>query len=481
MADDIIARCSKLKITEDEETIVTIDDDMDETRASNISLSIVGRVLSKRPYNFEAFKRTMNQIWMISKHALFRAIGNGFFIIQFVSQRDREKVLDGRPWTFDQSLVLLDEIKAGVQPSDIVLNHSPFWLRLYNLPLESRSAKHVRSFAQNLGEVLDIDHDGVEWDKTARVKVSMDVTRPLRRVLRFRNRQGQIAMVEIKYERLPTFCYVCGILAHIERDCAEATEEERSMEHQWGSWLRASPRRGRLKMQEETKAFLSCCRALQFESPMKKDASAAMQGEEGVAGSIGKSLMKGNVHGGSTVAGEMDVWGVDVAGEGVQGRMDNVGQEGDARWTSHQLGDCANHDAVPVGDMTNHSPVMSPPINEESNFPPQSGTLASEVFNSDFPSSQVSTLFNIGVGNVVGTESRKLKKGRNIKRVVPKNQNSMEIDGFSTKKRKQEEMVSHMAMDEMVGEGKCTKLEEADVVGSVKVAEVGCIQPREEP
>lgn len=303
MADDIIARCSKLKITEDEETIVTIDDGIDDTRASNISLSIVGRVLTKRPYNFEAFKRTMNQIWMISKPALFRAIGNGLFIIQFVSQRDREKVLDGRPWTFDQCLVLLDVIKVGVQPSDIVLNHSPFWIRLYNLPLESRSVKHVRSFAQNLGEVMDIDDDGVEWDKSARVKVAMDVTRPLRRVLRFRNRMGQLSMVEIKYERLPTFCYVCGILGHIERDCVEATEDERSMEHQWGSWLRASPRRGRLKMQEETKAFLSCCKALQFENEKERDGDMVTKGKDVVVAPSKSTRVLGDVNAGSNVAG----------------------------------------------------------------------------------------------------------------------------------------------------------------------------------
>lgn len=44
------------------------------------------------------------------------------------------------------------------------------------------------------------------------------------------------------------------------------TENERSMEHQWGSWLRESSRRGRLKMQEEAKVFLSCCKVLNFES-----------------------------------------------------------------------------------------------------------------------------------------------------------------------------------------------------------------------
>lgn len=53
-----------------------------------------------------------------------------------------------------------------------------------------------------------------------------------------------------------------GVLGHIERDLLSITEEEREEEKQWGSWLRASPRRGRIKMEEEVKSFRSCARNL---------------------------------------------------------------------------------------------------------------------------------------------------------------------------------------------------------------------------
>lgn len=81
MGEEIILKCSNLKITEDEEAIVLFDEGISASVDSNISLSIVGRVFSKRPYNFEALKRTMNQIWLISKNALFRVIENGLFIV----------------------------------------------------------------------------------------------------------------------------------------------------------------------------------------------------------------------------------------------------------------------------------------------------------------------------------------------------------------------------------------------------------------
>lgn len=53
-------------------------------------------------------------------------------------------------------------------------------------------------------------------------------------------------------------------MGHIERDCLRVPEEDRTEEKMWASWLRASPRRGRIKMLEEAKQFRSCARTLSF-------------------------------------------------------------------------------------------------------------------------------------------------------------------------------------------------------------------------
>lgn len=124
---------------------------------SNLDLAIVGKVMTARPFNFEAFKKTMNLIWAISKHALFRPIENDLFVVHFASRRDKMKVLDRCSWTFDQDLVMMKEIEGGIRPSDIALTHCPFWVRLYNLPLDSHSKRHIAAIRSNLGQVLEME------------------------------------------------------------------------------------------------------------------------------------------------------------------------------------------------------------------------------------------------------------------------------------------------------------------------------------
>lgn len=206
MTEEIINKVSNLKITEVEDQLIAFDDAGGDDNNSDLELSLVGKVLIVRTYNFEALKRTLNQVWAISNGALFCSI--------------------------DQNLVLLNEIDPEVQPSNINLTFCPFWVRLYNMPMGFRSDRHVRAVGRSMGEVLEVESDGSRWDKSARIRILLDVTKPLRRVQRIALKNGESTLVELKYERLPTFCYVCDTIGHIERDCLMNHEDDKEVEKQ---------------------------------------------------------------------------------------------------------------------------------------------------------------------------------------------------------------------------------------------------------
>lgn len=77
-----------------------------------------------------------------------------------------------------------------------------------------------------------------------RIKVRLDVKKPLKQRKKITMRNGEEVFISCKYEWLGDFCFTCGIMSRTERYCSKflnkGTEE---VQNEWGSWLRAQPRR----------------------------------------------------------------------------------------------------------------------------------------------------------------------------------------------------------------------------------------------
>lgn len=52
-----------------------------------------------------------------------------------------------------------------------------------------------------------------------RIKVNIDIRMPLKRYKIFKTSATKMKKVTFKYERLPVFCYICGLLGHTDRNC----------------------------------------------------------------------------------------------------------------------------------------------------------------------------------------------------------------------------------------------------------------------
>jgi len=91
--------------------------------------------------------------------------------------------------------------------------------------------------------------------------VDLDVNKPLRRGVRVLL-AGKPIWIQIKYLKLPDFCYGCGRLGHVLKGCDLVDEGSDVSSLQYGAWLRASPLKSRRRnaeteLLEERRLFLA--------------------------------------------------------------------------------------------------------------------------------------------------------------------------------------------------------------------------------
>lgn len=55
------------------------------------------------------------------------------------------------------------------------------------------------------------------WRSYLRIKVAIDVRHPLKSKMRIKKSGGDWIWIHFKYERLPSFCFFCGIIGHPDK------------------------------------------------------------------------------------------------------------------------------------------------------------------------------------------------------------------------------------------------------------------------
>ena len=106
-----------------------------------------------------------------------------------------------------------------------------------------RVCKEVGNYNGSFVEV-NVNNFGGIWRNYMCVKVSIDVRKPLKRKMKIKKAEGEWEWITFKYERLPTFCFFCGLLGHNEKFCEKLFDcEVRPEVMPYGIALRAPNRR----------------------------------------------------------------------------------------------------------------------------------------------------------------------------------------------------------------------------------------------
>jgi hypothetical protein len=119
-----------------------------------------------------------------------------------------------------------------------------FWVRMYNLPLACMGKEVVLKIGASVGKVEDVDiiDDEVGWGEYLRVKILLDLSKPLARGRQL-HLLGKSVWILFKYEKILKFCFSCGVIRHGPKGCTQYVPRRSPSaqgENPYGPWLRVS-------------------------------------------------------------------------------------------------------------------------------------------------------------------------------------------------------------------------------------------------
>ncbi|KAK4848277.1 hypothetical protein QYF36_011182 [Acer negundo] len=151
--------------------------------------------------------------------------------------------MEGGSWSFDKQLIILQEVVGLGKVNEPEFRLVPFWVQLYNLPIAFMNKETWLFLGGLIGEVKEIDKgsSGDCLGKFIRVRVLVDVLKPLKRIVRVTaGKSRKIVTNMICYERLPNLCYFCIRIGHLIKDCPENNKGLiDDSELGFGPWMRA--------------------------------------------------------------------------------------------------------------------------------------------------------------------------------------------------------------------------------------------------
>ncbi|XP_075654859.1 uncharacterized protein LOC142625033 [Castanea sativa] len=190
--EEITQNWKKLSLTEEEGR------NLDLTKNKRASRFVLAAIFFMRhTVNIEAVARTFCPLWRTRREFEVNDAGNNIVLFDFELEADVEKVLLGEPWSYDRHLVVLERYDGST------------------LNFET---------AQSLGESIGVfmnprDPSEMRGCNFMKVRVAVDISKPLCRGRRVTWDQDSDGWIAFKYERLSNLCYWCGLMSHDDKDC----------------------------------------------------------------------------------------------------------------------------------------------------------------------------------------------------------------------------------------------------------------------
>ncbi|TXG48274.1 hypothetical protein EZV62_027568 [Acer yangbiense] len=185
-ADEVAKLCESLSLKEKEGPLRQLQTSLKDDGRKRLAFRLVGKILSNKLVNREAFMTLIPKIWKIKQGMEIEVVDRNVFSFTFKCVEDRRMVLQGGPWRFDKALLVLVEPTGIGAIQEISFNKAVFWVQILNIPLLCMTKEIDAFLGGMIGEFreIDVSQSGECVGKYLGVRVVINVDEPLLRILR---------------------------------------------------------------------------------------------------------------------------------------------------------------------------------------------------------------------------------------------------------------------------------------------------------
>lgn len=104
----------------------------------------------------------------------------------------------------NNAMMILEPVATGEDPLQLPLWHVNIWIQIHDLPMGFMTEAEGQQLGNFFGEFLEYDAkiDSSIWRECMRIKIRLDVRKPLKRKKKIVKKDGKEFIVTCKYEIL---------------------------------------------------------------------------------------------------------------------------------------------------------------------------------------------------------------------------------------------------------------------------------------